>query len=379
MNPTVVQLSTFHESCGIATYTEALSNELRSLERRVIILAPTTEPGARTWGPQPKRLWQRDSATLWQAWRTFRAIRKERPAAVHIQFNMALYSPRFLLALCSLCHAAKIPVAATLHARFGSDRKRNAQLGKQLGAMRRAHWVVHNVAHRTELSWADASVIPHGVPTPQPGDLAAAKRALGIDPSDRTIAHLGFLHPHKGVAETIDAVGALHQRGMTDLHFIVCGAVPSDDAGGRFFASLQQRARDLGIASHVHMDGRFAADEDVLARLHAADWIVLNYLSSADQGTSGAARHALASGRPLAVSSAPIFDDLRPAVHTMSDDLSNAIASLFDIPTAAAATLERSATFCAANSWRQIAHRHRDLYEQLGVRWAKTLLGQGRG
>ena len=68
-----------------------------------------------------------------------------------------------------------------------------------------------------------------------------------------------------------------------------------------------------------------------MVELSAADWILLNYATDTSQGASGAVRRALSSGRPVAVSRAPIFDDVREAVHTIGDGpLAPAIAGLFN-------------------------------------------------
>ena len=53
--------------------------------------------------------------------------------------------------------------------------------------------------------------------------------------------------------------------------------------------------------------------------------VVLNYRTGNAQGSSGAVTRALGSGRPVAVSEAPVFDDVRGAVHTLRGDLATAL------------------------------------------------------
>ncbi len=273
----VVELSTFHEACGIATYTESLVAALEQVGIAAEVLAPLREPGAVATGPSPPRLWSRDRATLREALRTVRHLRKLRPDVVHLQINYALFSPRFVWGLALGCALGRIPIVATVHGRFGGGWRRSGKLVRMLVPLARADLVVHNEAHRAELPWGRRHVIPHGIGLAGEGELREAKQAIGANPDRPVLAHVGFLHSHKGVAETLEALATLRQRGHTDVCFWVCGAAAPTGESRRHLEQLRQRTAELGLTEQVSIPGEFVADDELLAKLRAADWLLLNY------------------------------------------------------------------------------------------------------
>jgi glycosyltransferase involved in cell wall biosynthesis len=362
----LIELSTFHERCGVATYTEALADGLSKLGVEVSVLSPHLEQGGQERGVSPPRLWGRHDATILEALRTFTAIRELRPDVVHAQVNLGLFSPRFLAVIGTLCRANRIPFWATLHARGGGDKHRSRLNMRTLAALLPARLVVHNEQHRAELGFRGAAVVPHGIEAPRIIDVQEAKRESGVDPNRPVIAHFGFLVPNKGVAETIEAVAELVRGPLPRLLYrVVGGAVPTDESRDHARA-LSARVRELGLEDHVELAMDFVPAEQARRRLESADWIVLNYRHYTWEGTSGAARFALGAGRPLAISRSPLFDDLRGTAHTLDGPLTAALAKLFDASSheLAAQTLALSRSYADACSWPRIAERHLALFRE---------------
>jgi len=358
-------LSTHGEPCGIATYTEALESALSAQGCEVNVLSPHRIDDGRDEARGTSRLWSRDGATMAEAAHTVALLRKLRPDVVHIQHNLGLYSARFLAAVHAGCRRYRIALTTTLHGRAGGSAIRRARLRRHLLALGISSVVVHNEAHRRELPLPRrTTVIPHGVFPPEPADLTEAKRALGIDPADPVLAHFGFLHPHKGVREVLEVVSRLQSKGRR-LHYLICGGAADDGISRDYLAQLREGASHAEMSEHIRVDGRFLDDEELMARLRAADWIVLNYRAGGDQGTSGAARHALRAGRPLAISTAPIFDDMRSAAHTLKGPLDNAVAELLDDAGLAGRTLQRARRYCERHGWDVIATRHLTHYGRI--------------
>lgn len=363
----VIFLSTYNEPCGIATYTEALASHLAKVgvERHVIAPKRAGKPEA----DGPERLWSGHAATRIEAAATLGRVRRLRPHVVHVQNEPGLFSARFLAVIAAGCRLLGIAMAATLHARFGDDPKRNQRLWRQIRALGGSPLVVHNASHRRELLMRrQVEIIPHGVhppgPRPAPGALIEAKRALGLDPRLPVLAHFGFLHPHKGVLQTLEAIAELRQGGRA-LHYLVCGGSTSDPVSRAYVSALRERISQLGLEPAVTLEDQFLDEPALMARLRAADWIILNYQDGGDQGTSGAARHALRSGRPVAVSPADIFEDVREAAHTIEAPLARSIGRLLDDEALADETAERGRCFCEAHSWSRVAGRHLELYERM--------------
>jgi glycosyltransferase involved in cell wall biosynthesis len=353
-------LSTYHEVCGIATYSEGLVHELESLDVDVTVLAPTLRPGVTARGEQPRRLWSHHDATKAEALHTFVEVLRARADLVHAQVNHGLYSAGFLGTLGALCTLARIPLIATLHGRQGGAEARRRDVDQLLRALLPAHLLVHNEAHAAELDRGRVHVIPHGIAVTRWQELDEAKRARGLDVRDRVIAHFGFLHPDKGIEEVLHALS--EQRNVR--YRIVGGSFPTPESQ-RYLGELRRLVSDLGLDDTTWLPGRFASREEVQAELAAADWVVLNYHTGSSQGTSGAAREALAAGRPLAVSTAPVFDDLREAAHTLSRPITEDIGRMLSDRQLMQSATEKARSYALAHSWKRIAERHRALYERL--------------
>ncbi len=383
----VAWLTTFHQECGLATYARDLTDALVDAGVEIEIFAPTLRAGdvaTDARAHEVPRLWRGNRAFGVEAFGVVRAIERARCDVVHANVNLSLFSSRFLFTLARLLDARGIPLVATLHGRDGGDLGRRFKVWRLHAALRSAELVVHRRAHADELAQIDARlpralrrtrathVIPHGLPTLQRRPLDDAKRALGLDPRRAAIAHFGFLGADKGVLETIRAIASLRRRGR-DVTFLVSGAVYPKDADSKlYFERCRREAASLGVADLITFETSFARDDEVLARLHAADWIVLNYATGGAQATSGAVTRALASGRPVAVSRASIFDDVRGATKTLEardgDAYADEIAALLDDRAIGEAIVARAATLLEESSWSRIAERHRALYARLVAR-----------
>lgn len=361
----VVELSTFHEQCGIATYSEALVAALRAEGARVDVLAPRLALGSPARGEQPLRVWDKRRASLRQAFRAFREIRRRDADVVHLQVSLGLVSSRFVLALSRACRCAGIPLVATLHERRGGGFVRDLRLARMLLALEGAALVVHNHAHAAELERRTAHVIPHGIPEPAPRELAEAKRALGLDPTTAVVAHFGFIHPDKGIDAVLHAVAELRQRRGMELHYLVCGGTFPSATSRRYLERLRRTASELGIGPHVTIRGEFLDEASLSRQLGAADLVLLNYRTGRAQATSGAVRHAFTAGRPIAVSRAPVFDDVRDAVLTLDAPLVDAIPRLVADRRLQAELTERARLRARVEGWSRVAARHLGLFEAL--------------
>ena len=97
----------------------------------------------------------------------------------------------------------------------------------------------------------------------KPGDRAAARAALGIEPDTVVLIHHGILHPNKGNDRIIRAVAALRDR-LPRLRFHCLG-------DGAELESLRALARELGVEDRVSLPGWVERIEDVVVALQAAD------------------------------------------------------------------------------------------------------------
>ena len=361
----IIELSTFGETCGIATYAEALVEALRDRGATVEVLAPKLRRGVVARGPQPERIWNVHKATLADALRTYWTVQKAGADVVHIQHNVDLYSPRFLSTLVRFCRLAEIPVVVTLHGRTGGPRDRRRLFARTYQALGRAEIIVHNPQHAAELSRDNVHVIEHGIGAPSSITAQDARRAMGISPERKVLAHFGFIHPDKGIEAALRAFARVRQDGHPELFYAVLGGVFAVRESRDHLADLQSVAQRLGIAEHTYIPGVFMPPDQLTTALRAADWLLLNYQTGQDQGTSGAVRVSLASGRPVAVTGARLFDDVRDAVWTMEGPVDAAMKRMVTDSALTESVSQMAAAYRARHAWPVVAERHWELFASL--------------
>ena len=369
MTMRVALLTTFHQRCGVATYAESLVSALQATgECDVSIFAPHLPPGDEPIGDQPPRLWNRNRAFGFEAVRVVRALTAAGCEVVHANVNLSLFSSRFLFTLTQLLRRKRIPLVVTFHGRDGGSLGRRFKVWRLYRAVRGAEIVVHNELHARELiahGHTRVHVVPHGMPPVERRPLEEARAAIGLHPTRPMLAHFGFLVPDKGVLEVLRAFAQLRASRLPDLYYWISGALYNSDESRSYFAALKAEIARLGVAEHVHLTGEFVSHDEAMAAMQAASWIVLNYRTGNAQGASGAISRAFGSGRPVAVSAARVFDDVREATHTLEgDDLADAIAAALESPELAARTVARAEDYCARASWPRVAERHVELYRR---------------
>ncbi len=364
----VALLTTFHQRDGLATYAESLVEALRARGEEVLVLAPSLTSGDGAVGEQPPRLWSARRASIREAWRVARTLLRWGPDVVHLNVNLSLFSARFLLSLRTLLRLRGVPLVATLHGRDGGSPLRRLAVWRFYRALRGVDLVVHNDAHAKELrarGHRRVHVVPHGLPPLSSRPVSEARARLGLDPARPVLTHFGFLFPHKGVLEVVRAVADLKARGFPRLYYWICGAVYRTRASRRYFARVAREVARLGLTDDVHLTGEFVSEEQALLAMQAATLVVLNYRDGSAQGASGAVRRALSSGRPVAVSAAPFFDDVRDVTYRLDGDLVEALARALRDPDLERGFLGAVARRCVEAGWPAVAARHVALYREL--------------
>ena len=134
----------------------------------------------------------------------------------------------------------------------------------------------------------------------------ALRRQLGLEPAVPLVGIVGRLVPIKAVDVLLHAIASLN-----DVHLAVVG-------DGVERASLEQIARDLGIAERVHFTGW---SEDVPAAMSDLDVVAL---TSRNEGTPVALIEALAAGRPV------VATDVGGVRHVVEDGVTGLLAPMDD-------------------------------------------------
>jgi glycosyltransferase involved in cell wall biosynthesis len=193
-------------------------------------------------------------------------------------------------------------------------------------------------------------LFPHGVyrRPAQPHD-RQLKTRLGLE-GKRIIASFGFVMPHKGLRELIQAFSQLAAE-QPDLHLLLCNAEYPDDNSRRELAACDRLIEALALTDRVTREHRFLADADALQLLSLADLLIYPYQHT-QESASGAVRMGITASVPVLATPLPIFKDVAPAVHFLPGTHADAIAQGIREALARLHAQGRDAMIAPAEAWQ---------------------------
>jgi glycosyltransferase involved in cell wall biosynthesis len=314
--PRIALISTWNSRCGIAAYAQSLACAIQP-ERLTVFASKVTEV-LRQDESFVRRCWI-------QGWQDPLDELEQEVAsasfdAVIIQFNFGFFALPALRRLLDRLHERGVLVFMIMHATTDVVRSdliaRLAELQPALGRVCRM--LVHSVHDLNRLKAVGAvnntALFPMGMPDPFSGNRVAVRRMLGLE-DRKVVASFGYLLPHKGLRELIQAFALLREV-VPNVHLLMVNAlypVPDSDEEHR---ACQQEIRRLGIEDDVTIMTAFLNEREVIARLASADVIVFPYQQT-QESASAAVKMGIASLTPVAVTPLPIFADIATVSHTL--------------------------------------------------------------
>jgi len=304
-------VSTWNEPCGIAGYSKFLLDHLDPAEVDLRMHGRIgTSQGTDT--VPISTLWKDHADGSLDA--LYDQIIADGSEVAVFQFNFGFFGVRALARVVAALEDAGVRVIVTFHRTRELDRpdfQANLRDGVD-GLSRASRLLVHSLEdlHRLAgLGLGDrAALFPQGVmDVPSPGMQGARKR-LELSPAAKIIASYGFMLPHKGLAELVDAFAVLCS-GRKDVYLFMVNALYPDGVSNEVHQQLLARMEELGIRDRVRVFTDFLPDQVSLSILQAADVVVFPYQETAES-SSAAVRFGLAARRPVATTNLGIFDDL---------------------------------------------------------------------
>jgi glycosyltransferase involved in cell wall biosynthesis len=359
-------VSTWGSRCGIAAYSQHLVSGF--INDDLHIFAPSGEITEADDPPRLTRNWAMHGARLDQLIADAAARKLD---ALVIQFNWEFFSLDALADLLNAMQAAGTKVYIDFH------NTRSAPPGFTAAAIRTAlasaeRLLVHTLddlqrlqrmGYTGNLMRFPLAVYP--VQPPTDAMLQGRRQRLGLQ-GRQVIASYGFLMPHKGLMQLVEAMPAL-LAARPQLHLLMVNALYSPERSKKEHHSLIQRIKALGIADRVTLQTDFLPEEESLALLKLADLVIFPYQQS-EESSSAAVRMALVAGCPVAVTPLPIFHDVAAAVSTLPGidpaSIASGITQLlagFDQPGNRAAAIARGAKFAASRDAGLLSRRLRGL------------------
>ena len=313
-------VSSWNTRCGIAGYSGYL---LEHFEGDVSVFAShrTPEEELDKWllpqdGPEVTRCWSSGFGDDLNELRA--ALFADLPGAVVIQFNYGFFEFLALADLINSLKEAGVVVVVVFHSTFDPPELPERRLDVLRDALQKCdRLLVHSPQDLNRLKGIgladNTALLPHGVlsnthkavPT---HTLAIARPAH----APFKIASFGFLLPHKGLEQLLEALALLREQGANAVLHMLNAEYPAA-VSREAVADISARIQSLGLEKVVNLDTTYYTDDECLERLGRADLIVFPYQST-QESSSAAVRHAIASGTPVAVTPLHIFEDVAPAV-----------------------------------------------------------------
>lgn len=162
-------------------------------------------------------------------------------------------------------------------------------------------------------------------PVPLPSQERLGQLSTDYNLVDKTvIASYGFLMPHKGVVELVEALPAILQV-RPDAHLLLVNAFYSESVSGPVLEELEQTITRLGLSAHVTHVSDFLSDEESLALLSLAEVVVFPYRDS-NESSSAAVRMAISGRCSIAITPVDVFADIATGCFVLPGQESSALA-----------------------------------------------------
>jgi glycosyltransferase involved in cell wall biosynthesis len=282
------------------------------------------------------------------------------PDIVHIQYTEGFFTPQ---ALSYLIKRVSAEVIITCH----NTRHLNPT-PEQVALLNRACFVVHHLSDVKQLEAIGIKStqilhIPHGQISVPPREKQEVQKALQIKDAYPIIGNFGFLLPHKGVKEIIEAVNRLKKK-YPRILFIACCALHTHESSQICADEYRKLIDKLNLQNHVRLVTEFLPPDEALYLLQACDLFALPY-GETTESASGAVRFCIAARRPLLLTRQPIFTGLlESSVQIKSkspDDIAAGIEKLLK-PNVYEKCMAAVTAEAEINKWEDIATEYIDLY-----------------
>lgn len=356
VNPRKINMgwvTSWNTKCGIAGYSNYFINGILSTSSKfnLKILANRTDVTVKPDESNVNRCW--DSEVVDPDLSDLKAAVEELDIVV-IQHQNSLIKDSTLAQLIVFLHNKGIKTIVIFHS---LEEQYIEPLTKQFALADKL--LVHRLADLNRLKKLglvnNVSLLTHGVMYRPEGDSTELKQLNLLD--KRVIASYGFLFPHKGIEQLIEAFARIKAT-HPDTFLLLANSFHSNPITQEIGEKCKSMISNLGLDGSVLMINDFLEEEESLSLLECADLIVFPHQYTGESA-SGSLRFGLTSNRPVACTPLNIFDDVKELVHflpgTSPNDLATGIIDLLSNPDSIKSKHELQQRWLKENSWEAIA------------------------
>ncbi len=283
--------------CGIATYTQYLSDALRQQQNDVYIVSHLGGSG-----PQVFPAFDYEDGDL--ADKAFRVMVRLTPDVVHIQHEFGLFGKHFGIAVIPLImqfRMAGIPVVTTLHTVYREISREHRVIIESICAnsdrvIVHEPYQVQTLANNLAAAMADKVVrIPHGARLVEP--VPNAKKRLGLPEDRKIILIIGYFRPSKNFELVVDIFPQIVRR-CPEAVLVVAGKTRGTEHKAYRNYLFDKIARSEFKDQIYIIRGQLPQDIfDTI--ISASDVVILPYNISSQ---SGILAHCFSFGKPVVTS-----------------------------------------------------------------------------
>ncbi|MCX6075617.1 MAG: glycosyltransferase [Campylobacterales bacterium] len=360
-------VSTYNTKCGIATYSELLLNHFDEELFDIKILANHVDKDE-IINPQLEtdvyRIFNNASdKTLNPLYDT---ILQNNLKTVVIQFNFGFFNLTALGELLEKLHAQGVNVYITLHSVKDVDKPDfKASLSWIVDSLEKVKRIfVHNIDDLNILKSfglvENVSLFPHGVQKREQGEEKSLQKKEELSLNGKVvISSYGFMLPHKGIKELIEAFSILRNN-HKNLYLLLVNAIYPNPISNAYADECNKIIKESGLSKDVTMINDFLSDNDSFTYLDCSDILVMPYRET-QESSSAAVRYALSTNKPVVCTPISIFNDVSDIVHFSQDvsaqSLARKIDALLQNPKLLNAKDATQKEWIQIHDWREVSTR----------------------
>ena len=371
----VAVVSTFRTMCGIALYTENLTNDLSKLIE-LKVFAEGLEPPQTEIGPINKDV-HINFERCWRRYQGFGEVQKKileySPDIIHIQFVAGIYnelsfipnSPfqKFVESL----RNRGIKIVITLH-----DAPNNFPNPTQLLQWYKnlnAHFIgINNEMVGGLKKWypnAQATVIPIGSILFKPYDKNEARKILKLNENDFILTQIGFYGADKGMLEIIQA---LPKISIPNFKLAFAGgfhplATPFYKP---YVGDCIKTAIKLGVANKVIFVGRLLSEDEINLWASATDFLIVNLKSIFGYSGSASIKRTLIAGKPTLIGDDSRLSEFKDGVNCIKisqGNIAEKVMWLYNNKEIQKVIIDGALQYAKETTFDIVAQKHLDVYK----------------
>lgn len=137
------------------------------------------------------------------------------------------------------------------------------------------------------------------------------------------LSSYGFLLPHKGILELIEAFMTLNQKIPNSYLFLINSLFPIEESQ-EYLQKCQNRVKESHLKDRILFFNEFLSDEESMELIRLSDMVIYPYQKT-QESSSAAVRFGLSTMKPVICTPLRIFDDICEVVHYLPGGTPNLI------------------------------------------------------